>query len=269
MEIHTTKTWRKRRVRNFEEARKTYLYAGQRRALEFLSFVNLATIGDIARATGLSEKLLKIKYLRELEGLGFVKKLKLQNTILYEIDKWGMLKLAEQEYGNDTQDKKELRKIAKEQGIYVREEPIAFLKHKILRAKAGAEIYRAWKEAQEKGTQALEILSETRARRFLKELLIEKSKGGYPNPDFILKGERELIFIEVETGANVKSDLRGKLIRYRNMEQFVNKNGLKLYAVFIVEGDKSKEKYIAKMIQAQQPGGRYSFSADVGFKRAL
>jgi hypothetical protein len=269
MEVHTTKTWRKKKVRNFEEARKTYLYAGERRILEYLNFVNLATIGDIARATELSEKLLQIKYLRELEGLGFIKKLKLQNTILYEIDKWGMLKLAEQEYGNDTLDKKELRKLAKEQGIYIREEPVAFLKHKILRAKAGAEIYRAYKEAQEQGIQTLEILSETRARRFLKELLGERGKTSYPNPDFVLTDKREMIFIEVETGANTKSDLRGKLVRYRNMEQFAVKNSLKLYAVFVVEGERSKEKYIAKMIQAQQPGGRYSFSADVGFKRVL
>ena len=281
MEIKKHKTWKKVAIKDFAKARKVFLYRGERRILYFLNAVSFATIEDIARATFLSENVLRREYLRELEAIGFIKATVQDKVKLYSLQKWGMYKLAEmqeleKEYdagGLEKRDlgKRILKRKAKIDGIFSLARPFIQSEHQLLRAKVGAELYRAWTLVIGKNErQSLTLLNGIMSGRFIRGELRKKREKDekLPIPDFVLLGWSELIFVEVETGANKKSELRDKLMRYRTLTNLF-KSKFKVYVLFVVDTEKDKIEWVKKTLKAQQPGGPYVFSLDVGFKRKL
>jgi hypothetical protein len=273
MEIKKHKTWKKGVVKSFAEARKVFLYKGERKVLEFLSFVDFAMLEDIARATILSQSVLKKKYLRELEAIGFIKRTTLDKITLYSLQKWGMYKISEGIIKSKRDlTKRELKKIAKEKGIFSQAEAFAMPEHQILNARVGTELFRAHllaeKQAQEENI--LKLLNKREAEHFIRHFfeLEGKMPSGVPIPDFILKGRSEVIFVEVETGDNKKSRLRDKFRRYKFLaEEF--KRQYAVYILFVVDSREDKVRWVRKAVKAQQPSRPYVFSLDVNFKRKL
>ena len=271
MEIKKHKTWKKRLVKSFAEARKVFLYRGQRRILDFLSLVDVATMEDIARATLLSENILKRKYLRELETIGFIKRLTQGKVTLYFLQKWGMYKIVEERKGLDDLQKRKLKKIAKGTGLFSQTEAFAQPDHQILNAKVGAELFRAHLLAEKQAQEGniLELLNKRNAKRFIK--LFFESRGkiakGVPIPDFMLEGNKEVIFVEAETRENKKERLKEKFFHYEFLaEEFTRQ--YKVCILFVVDTEKDKVRWVRKAVKAQERNGD-KFSFTVKFSRKL
>lgn len=270
MEIKKHKTWKKTVVEDFAKARKVFLYKGERRILDFLSFIDVATIEDIARATLLSKNILKAKYLRELETIGFIKRTTQDKITLYFLQKWGMYKIAEEREGLDDLQKKKLKEIAKKTGLFSQTKAFAQPEHQILNAKVGAEFFRAYLIAEkQEGGCIFKLLNKRGAKRFIDFFFESRGRvaKGVPIPDFMLEGNEEVIFIEVETRENKKDRLREKLCHYDFLKEEIEKQ-YRMRVLFIVDSEKDKVRWVRKTLKAQQ-ATKDSHSFTVGFSRKL